>query len=242
MVMIPAGSAVIGDITGDGAPDERPAHKVTISAGLAVGRYEVTFEEWDACVADGGCATTPSDEGWGRGRRPVINVNLGDAKQYAAWLSRKTGKPYRLLSEAEWEYAARAGATTRYAFGDDATQLCAYGNHADNSTDYPWRNRGCSDGYAKQTAPVGAFKSNANGLSDMQGNVWEWVEDCWHDTYDGAPINGRAWTSACSRPGGVLRGGAWSVRSENLSAAYRYFFDANVRTPYFGFRVVRDAP
>src|SRR5205823_12154354 len=137
----------------------------------------------------GGCdGYKPSDYGWGRGRRPVINVSWDDAKAYAAWLANRTGKAYRLLSEAEWEYAARAGTTTVYFWGD------AIGNNNANCD-------GCGSQWDKrQTAPVGSFKSNAFGLYDMAGNVWQWVQDCYHADYQGAPTAGSEWTSGdCSR-------------------------------------------
>jgi formylglycine-generating enzyme required for sulfatase activity len=137
--------------------DERPQHRVTFAAPFAVSRFEVTFAQWDACVAGGGCPQ--ADSVWGRGRQPVINVGWYEARQYVEWLSRITDRPYRLLSEAEWEYAARAGTTTRYSFGDDEAEL---GDHA-------WH-----DGKAH---PVGEKKPNAFGLHDMYGNIFDWVED-----------------------------------------------------------------
>ena len=165
---------------------------MTIARSFAVGRFEVTFAEWDAC----GLQPQARDEGWGRGRRPVINVSWNDAKEYVAWLSRKTSKTYRLLSEAEWEYAARAGTTTPYAFGDTITKVQA------QFSEGTWGSIG-------KTAEVGSFTANKFGLHDMHGNVWEWCEDKWHSIYQGAPIDGSVW------PGGdvslrVLRGGSWS--------------------------------
>ena len=142
----------------------------------------MTFDEWDACVAYGGCEPGVSDSGYGGGRKPVINVTWDDAQRYVAWLSRMTGKPYRLLSEAEWEYAARAGTQTAYSWGDKIGK----GNANCNGCGSQWDNM--------QPAPVGSFAPNAFGLNDMHGNVWEWVEDCYHDNYDGAPTDGSAWT------------------------------------------------
>jgi len=151
----------------NGYSDERPPHQVTFAKPFAVGKYAITFAEWDACVAAGGCGGYRlEDRGWGRANRPVIDVSWEDAKSYAAWLSTKTGKPYRLLSEAEWEYAARAGSTTRYFWGDEIGR-----NRANcNGCGSQWDNQ--------QTAPTGSFAPNAFGLYDMHGNVWQWVEDC----------------------------------------------------------------
>ena len=162
-------------------------------------KFEVTFDEWDACVAYGDCDPRVSDSGWGRGRQPVINVTWDDAKRYVAWLSRMTGKPYRLLTEAEWEYAARAGTQTAYSWGDEIGK----GNANCDGCGSQWDN--------KQTAPVGSFAANAFGLYDMHGNVWEWVEDCFHDNYEGAPDDGSAWTADGDCNSRVLRGGSWST-------------------------------
>ena len=187
---------------------------MTIAKPFAVGRFEVTFDEWDACLADNGCAgnKSPSDADWGKGTRPVINVSWNDAKEYVAWLSRKAAKPYRLLSEAEWEYAARAGSDKAYTWGDDI------GKGKANC-------RGCGSQWDnKQTAPAGSFPPNAFGLHDMHGNAWEWVEDCWHDSYAGAPSDGSTWTtSSCFLR--VLRGGAWDNTPEDLRSAVRYWIN-----------------
>ena len=183
MVVVPAGRFRMGDVSGAGASDEKPVHDVILAAPFAVGKYEVTFAEWDACVAAGGCKHRPEDEGWGRGSRPVIDVSWEDTQQYVGWLSRETGKPYRLLSEAEWEYVARAGTTTKYPWGDDI------GTNRANCA-------GCGSQWDnKMTAPVESFEANAFGLFDTAGNVWEWVEDCWNGSYRGAPNDGSAWTS-----------------------------------------------
>jgi formylglycine-generating enzyme required for sulfatase activity len=179
MVVLPPGQFEMGDATGRGGGDEGPVRTVTIAYPLAVARTEVTFEEWDACVAENGCAHKPDDMGWGRGDRPVVNVSYSDARQYAAWLSRKTGKTYRLLSEAEWEYAARAGAQTSFSCGEDPSLACRFANGADAASAYSWKNTSCADGFAGATAPVARFAANRFGLHDMHGNVWEWVEVCW---------------------------------------------------------------
>jgi formylglycine-generating enzyme required for sulfatase activity len=229
MVVIPAGTFTMGSPADekDRSSDEGPQHGVTIAKPFSLGKYEVTFAEWDACVAAGGCAHRPNDYGWGRGLRPVIYVSWDDAKAYVAWLSRKSGKSYRLPSEAEWEYAARAGTTTRYTWGDDVG-----------------RNRANCDGCGsqwddKQTAPVGSFAANRFGLHDMHGNVWEWVEDCWNGNYSGAPGDGTAWTAGrdCGRR--VLRGGSWSFDPGNLRAASRGWDGTSSRLIISGFRVAR---
>ena len=192
LVVVPAGSFLMGSPVSETRrdDDEGPQHRVTIPAPLAVGRYEVTFAEWDACVAAGGCPHRPDDAGWGRGRRtrPVINVSWKDAQAYVQWLSRKTGQTYRLLSEAEWEYVARAGTSTAWYWGAREAGQCGYANGADEEAkkhNSSWTVVGCDDGYYR-TAPVGRFEANAFGLYDVLGNVWEWVQDCWHESYEGA--------------------------------------------------------
>jgi len=158
---------------------------------------------------------------------PVINVSWGDAKQYVGWLSQLTGKEYRLLTEAEWEYAARAGARTRFSWGDNLGK----GNADCDRCGSPWD--------LKQTAPVGSFKPNAWGLHDMHGNVWEWVEDSWHETYDGAPTDGSAWLAGGDPSFRIVRGGSWRNDSERVRAAARVRRHVNVRFDTLGFRVAR---
>ena len=179
---------------------------------FAVGVYEVTFGEWDACVSGGGCGGhRPDDEGWGRGRQPVVNVSWEDAQAYVRWLSGKTGEQYRLPSEAEWEYVARAGTTTEYWWGDDVGRNRANCYGCGSRWDY------------EQTAPVGSFAANPFGLHDVHGNVIEWVEDCWE--------------GICSRR--VLRGGSWYLRPRDLRSALRYWNTTGFRLNYYGFRVAR---
>jgi formylglycine-generating enzyme required for sulfatase activity len=228
MVVVPAGEFTMGSPDNENGhdADESPQHKVTIAKPLAVSKFEVTFDEWDACFVLGGCANQAVDQGWGRGARPVINVSWDDAQQYAAWLSKQTGKPYRLLSEAEWEYAARAGTTTAYSWGDEIGR----GNANCNGCGSEWG--------GKQTAPVGSFAANAFGLYDMHGNVWEWVEDCSHGNYTGAPSDGSAWVSGdCS--GRVLRGGSWFYGPQFLRAADRLGDATVLRNYVVGFRLGR---
>ena len=229
MVVVPAGSFMMGSPAHeDGRYDEEgPVHRVTIPAPFAVGKYEVTFAEWDACAVAEFCSEyRPDDEGWGRNRRPVINVSWREAIQYVQWLSHITGKHYRLLSEAEWEYAARAGSQTRYAWGD------GIGSNRANCD-------GCGSRWDdKSTAPVGSFAANAFGLHDMLGNVGEWVEDCWNDSYAGAPSGGTAWVSGnCRRR--VVRGGSWDFLPWDLRSAFRYWHTTGHRYFSDGFRVAR---
>ena len=232
MIVVPAGRFMMGspDSKSEALADERPQHPVTIAQAFAIGRYEVTFKEWDACVADGGCrGNRPDDKGWGRGLRPVINVSWDHAQAYVTWLEKKTGKPYRLSSEAEWEYTARAGSTTRYWWGNDSGK-----NNANCD--------GCGSRWdGKQTAPVGSFRPNDFGLSDTAGNVWEWVEDCWNENYHGAPSDGSAWLGGnCSNR--VLRGGSWSDTPGDLRSAYRLRIRTGYLYYYLGFRVARTLP
>jgi formylglycine-generating enzyme required for sulfatase activity len=201
LVVIPAGPFMVGSPQGEEERfDERPQHRVTIGQRFAIGRYPVTFNEYDRfCEAKR--RKPPEDKGWGRGRRPVINVSWNDAQAYIAWLSQETGRTYRLPSEAEWEYACRAGTTTRYSFGDMITPENA--NHLDSGL--------------SRTSEVGAYPANPWGLHDMHGNVWEWAEDDWHENYRGAPADGSAWKDAGAGRNPrrcVLRGGSWHLDFE----------------------------
>ena len=240
MVYIPAGSFRMGDIQGGGDSDEKPVHRVSVKAFL-MSATEVTFAEWDACVAAGGCSHKPSDESWGRGSRPVINVSWKYiTDQYIPWLNKKTGEQYRLPTEAEWEYAARAGSETRYFFGNNSDDMCKYGNGADleaKKQESSWTVVNCNDGYYR-TAPVASFAANAFGLYDMHGNAWEWTQDCLNDSYKGAPSDGSAWLSGnCSRR--VLRGGSWNSNPNYLRSANRNRSTAGNRGNNVGFRVSR---
>ena len=204
-----------------------PQHTVAIAKPFAVSKFEVTFDEWDACVY-GDCTPRVNDNGWGRGRRPVINVTWDDAHRYAAWLSKMTGKPYRLLSDAEWEYAARAGSNKRYSWGEEIGK----GNANCNVCGSEWDNM--------QTAPVGSFAANQFGLHDMHGNVWEWVEDCLHRSYEGAPTDGLAWSAGGECPRRVIRGGSWHYDPEGVRSASR--LGSVSRFDDLGFRVGRTLP
>ena len=230
MVVVPAGAFRMGclPLSGRNCSDaESPVHRVTIDAPFAVGVYEVTFAEWDRCVRAGGCGGyRPDDKGWGRGKRPVIHVSWKDARAYVAWLSEESGARYRLLSEAEWEYVARAGSETAYSWGN------AIGRNRANCN-------GCGSRWDRdQTAPVGSFGANAFGLYDVHGNVWERVEDCWNDSYAGAPTDGTAWEQGDCYDR-VLRGGASGYSWGNLRSASRRGGYARFRTDDTGFRVAR---
>ena len=221
MVVVPAGSFLMGspDAEEGRFEDEGPLHRVTFAAPFAVGIYEVTFDEWDACVASGGCGGHRPKDLWGRGRHPVIFVNWNDAQSYVRWLSDKTGKRYRLLSESEWEYVARAG--TRTPFHTGSTISTGQANYNGN-----------------KTVPVGSFPANAFGLYDVHGNVWEWVQDCWNGNYQGAPRDGSAWESG-NCPVRVLRGGSWYYEPGSLRSANRNGYYPGVRNGIGGFRVAR---
>ena len=228
IVVLPAGRFRMGCLSNDDClNDEKPVRKVAI-ASFALSKHEVTFAQWDACVSGGGCGGyRPEDVGWGRAARPVVNVSWEDAQSYVSWLSRETGEAYRLPTEAEWEYAARAGTTTKYSWGKEI------GVDRANC-----RGGSCGDQWAF-TAPVGSFAGNAWGLHDMHGNVWEWVQDCWNGNYAGAPVDGSAWLSRnCSLR--VLRGGSWGYGPGVLRSAYRsQERPRRPQQPHLGFRVAR---
>jgi formylglycine-generating enzyme required for sulfatase activity len=238
MVVVPDGEFMMGSPESERgrSSNEGPQHKVTIRA-FAMGKFEVTFAQWDACVGEGGCKHRPGDESWGRGRRPVINVSWHDAGHFVAWLSRKTGKAYRLPTEAEWEYAAR-GITEASAphppFSTGATINYRQANYDANFT-YGDGKMGL---FRQKTVEVGRFPRNAFGLHDMHGNVWEWVKDCYKDSYRGAPTDGSAVESPdCSLR--ILRGGSWNYFPQLLRSAYRYATAAEIRLDMVGFRVAR---
>ena len=235
MVVVPAGSYTMGSPASEGGRynNEGPQHRVTIAEPFAVGVYEVTFQEWDACVSGGGCnGYRPDDEGWGRGSRPVILVSWDDARAYVRWLSRETGKRYRLLSESEWEYVARAGTTGPFHTG--ATISTDQANYDGNYT----YGSGREGVYRGRTVEVGTFPPNGFGLHDVHGNAWEWTQDCWNESYRGAPADGRAWERGECEPR-VLRGGSWIDRPRDLRAANRIRYSSGDRLVYFGFRLAR---
>ena len=227
MVVIPAGAFTMGSPgTEEGRNDnEGPQHLVTIAKPFAVSKFAVTFADWDACVSVGGCPHV-SDSGFERGKRPVINLRWEDAQQYAAWFSKMTGRAYRLLTEAEWEYAARAGSATAYFWGDQIGQGNANCRHCGSQWD-DW-----------QTSPVGSFKPNAFGLYDMAGNVWQWVQDCYNHDYNGAPTDGSVRITGDCRHR-VVRGGSWANEPQLLRSANRSSWSADDQDFHIGFRLGR---
>jgi formylglycine-generating enzyme required for sulfatase activity len=226
MVVAPAGEFMMGSPADESNhyDNEGPLHSVTIAKPFAISKFEVTFEQWDACVKVGACAHLPAN--FGRGSQPVINVKWTDVQQYVAWFSKMTGRPYRMLSEAEREYAARAGTTTAYSWGDEIGK-------ANANCD------GCGGEWDGRTVPVGSFAPNPFGLYDMHGNVWEWVEDCLHPSYDGAPKDGSAWITQGDCNNRVIRGGSWVSNPLGLRSATRYWYPADDHAFDLGFRVGR---
>ena len=229
MVVVPSGVFTMGSSRGETGheDDEEPMRRVRIDYQFAVGVYEVTFAEWYACLDAGGCGSyIPDDMRWGRGNRPVIHVSWDDAQSYVRWLSARTGKPYRLLSESEWEYVVRAGTETAYSWGNSSGV-----NRANCS--------GCgSQSDDKMTAPVGSFAANAWGVYDMHGNVWEWVQDCWNKNYEDAPTDGSVWESGnCIAR--MYRGGSWSHSPAEMRSARRLKSFTGSRYRDLGFRVAR---
>ena len=227
MIVVPNGSFMMGGRNGIDAELELPKHQVSFLRPFAVSKYEITFEDWDACVTGGGCNGYRANDWWGRGQQPVVFVNWYDAQAYVAWLSAVTGKIYRLLSEAEYEYAARAGTETNYPWGDDFGK----DNGNCNGCGSKWDNR--------QTAPVGSFAPNRFGLYDMVGNVWEWTEDCSHESYRGAPTDGSAWVEGGDCNVRMLRGGSWGLYPMTLHSSYRNGNNLGDRNITIGFRVAR---
>jgi formylglycine-generating enzyme required for sulfatase activity len=241
MVVVPAGKFTMGSPAAEKDRDkaEGPQHVVTIGRPLAVGKFHVTRDEFavfaretgGGLAADSGCDWRSPPGFTQEGSHPVICVSWEDAKAYANWLTKKTKKPYRLLSEAEWEYAARGwtspGAYPRFWFGNDEGEICRFGN-SDTSA--------CDDGY-RYTSPVGNYAPNAFGLYDMGGNAWQWTADCYHDSYNGAPADGSAWTAGNCDNGRSVRGGAWNYLPRTLRVASRLKTTAG--SYYVGFRVAR---
>jgi len=231
MVVIPPGRFLMGSPP-DGPNlynEESPQHEVTIPHRFAVGRYAVTFEEWDAAFAAGGVKHNPKDGGWGRGRRPVINVSWDDAQAYVKWLSEKPRSHYRLLSEAEWEYVCRSGTNTPYWFGDYIREDQA--NSGEKTIEG-----------GEKTTEVGSYPPNDFGVLDMHGNVLEWCEDRWHNNYEAKPddpkMTGGAWVTG-NDTRRVLRGGAWNITPQFTRSTARDKNDAGYRYREVGFRIAR---
>ena len=225
LAVVPAGEFDMGSTKGK--PRELPIRKLRVARPFAIGRYEVTFAEWDACNADGGCAQRPFDRGWGRGRRPVINVVYAEILDYMKWISAKTGETYRLPSEAEWEYATRAGSKTEYWWGDDV------GKGRANC-------RRCGTEWSGvKSAPVGSFEKSPWGLYDVHGNVLEMVADCWFESHSRAPadLSTRDEPDCANR---VVKGGAWYYLPKVSRSASRARNHAKVFSYFIGFRVLRE--
>ncbi|MFN3077071.1 MAG: formylglycine-generating enzyme family protein [Alphaproteobacteria bacterium] len=227
VVVVPAGEFVMG--ADDGPADQKPAHLVKLANPFAMTTNVITFDQWESCLADGGCSKNPDDHEWGRGTRPVINVSWDDARGYAGWLSRKTGARYRLPTEAEFEYAARAGTTTAFWWGDEVGVDHANCRHCTGPT------------ISDRSSPAGSYPANPFGLYDMNGNVWEWIADCWYPNHKAAPDDGSA-REAPNCAYRVSKGGAWyyEPRLSRPSARVRQH---NTMWSYtVGFRLVRELP
>ncbi|HEX3379251.1 MAG TPA: SUMF1/EgtB/PvdO family nonheme iron enzyme [Paraburkholderia sp.] len=224
MVPVPAGTFAMGSNTDD--PSEKPVHHVSIGAPFAIGKFPVTVEQWNACVAANACPKLTPESNTNK-TAPARDLSWDDAQQYVKWLTKATGKPYRLPTEAEWEYADRAGTTTTYWWGEQMRK----GNANCKDCGDPWHKEGPEN--------VGTFAANPLGLYDMNGGVWEWTADCWHNTYQGAPVDGHVWDSpGCEMR--VIRGGSWREGGDYMLSATRFKYSAGVRQSQDGFRVVKD--
>jgi len=239
MMVVPAGSYWQG--AEESSPwalsKEKPRRMVTFAKPFAVGVFEVTMQQWDQCVADGGCSLSPGDNDWGRENRPVMMVSWNDAQEYISWLNQVTGQSYRLPSESEWEYVARAGEEGEWLGGSPA-DTCAYGNIAGSETGLQWQHEDCADAAALETLPVGSLKPNAFGLYDVIGNVAEWTLDCMNLSYLDAPADGSAWgRGICSSR--MTRGGSWFTGTREVRLPARFNLKTGDRNDFTGFRLVR---
>jgi formylglycine-generating enzyme required for sulfatase activity len=223
MLVLPAGTFTMGEKRGDRS--ERPVHKVSIKRPFAIGKYEVTIGQWNECVKDGACSYKAA-KGGPTENFPVRDISWNDAQEYVRWLSQKTKQEYRLPSEAEWEYSARANRQTRFWWGDTVGT----------------GNANCKDcgGKWDHSAPaeVDAYPPNPFGVYGANGGVWEWVNDCWHKSYDGAPKDGSSWDKPDCREN-VIRGGSWRNDASYVHSASRFKYDTNVRYLLNGFRVAK---
>lgn len=243
LVVIPAGRFLMGSLVEKGSirPTEQPTHEVSFNKPFAIGKYELTFADYDAFVKATGYSK-PSDLGWGtkywgRGKTPVFNVSWHDAQRYLEWLSLQTGAKYRLPSEAEWEYAARAATRTIYHTGD-----CINAEQANFHDKEPYANCKPSGAYRGKVIKTGSFPPNPWGLHDVHGNILEWTQDCWHENYNDAPSDGSTWLTEnngnCDRR--VLRGGSWSGRAVELRSSARTGNLIDQKSIFIGFRVMRE--
>lgn len=239
MVVVPAAAYWQGSDAGSkmALSMEKPRRLVTIDEPFAVSIHEITMAQWDSCFDQHGCTSRPDDNGWGRADRPVIMVSWNDAEQYVHWISEKTGQSYRLPSESEWEYFARAGQESDWPGGDPA-MVCQFGNIAGAETGFRWQHSNCDDKLALGTAPVGSFKANAFGLYDTIGNVSEWTSDCMNLSYLDAPVDGSAWgRGICSSH--MTRGGSWITGTKEIRLPARFNLKNGDRNDFTGFRIVR---
>lgn len=239
MVSLPTGTASLGagDNEPNARPNEKPQRPVTFANMFAISVTEVTFAEYDACIAAGGCSGRPSDNGWGRGNRPVINVSWDDTQKYTTWLSSKSGKSYSLPTEAQWEYAARGGDSNALLGGSPAA-ICAFANGAGSESGLKWANAACSDPVADRTMPVGRLGANKFGVKDAIGNVAEWTQDCNTLNLRDAPTDGSADSrGSCNQR--VVRGGSWFSGPADLRYAARLMQRRGDNNDFTGFRVVR---
>lgn len=235
MVIVNPGSGKLGspDFERKRARNENPLRDTFIDYRFEVSKYEVTFDQWDQCVSEGGCAGhKPDDKGWGRGKRPVINVSYDDAQSFLTWLNQKTGQTYRLLSEAEWEYVARAGQDAPFGTGFD---MSAKNANFDGKAPYGSGEKGP---YLRKTQPVGQYEPNAFGIHDMHGNVYEWVEDCWNEDHSGAIGDGSARTDGNCKFR-VMKGGSWVTHGYQTRAAARIRYVTDYRYDDYGIRIAR---
>jgi len=235
MVLINPGQGTLGSPSSEfkRARFENPMRETAINYAFEVGKYEVTFNDWDRCVSAGGCGGhRPDDGGWGRGNRPVINISFDDAQKYIKWLNKTTGDNYRLLSEAEWEYVARAGLESPFGHGYEITAQVA---NFDGKAPYGSTQTGA---YHRKTQPVGQYAPNAFGVHDMHGNVYEWVEDCWNPDHSAAPGTGEARKDGdCEYR--VMKGGSWVTHGYQMRASKRLRYTQDYRYDDYGFRIAR---
>ncbi len=235
MVVINPGSGKLGSPAFEQKRQrfENPMRETAIQYPFEVSKYEITFDDWNKCLADGGCAGhKPDDKGWGRGKRPVINISYDDTQNFISWLNRKTGETYRLLSEAEWEYVARAGQDAPFGTGYEMTAALA---NFDGKAPYGSSQTGP---YRRKTEPVGKYPPNAFGVHDMHGNVYEWVEDCWNADHSGSRGDGSPRTDGDCKYR-VMKGGSWVTHGYQMRAAARVRYVTDYRYDDYGLRLAR---
>jgi formylglycine-generating enzyme required for sulfatase activity len=233
MIYVHSGNFTMGGVL----DNAKPARRVKVKA-FKMSQAEISFKDFLPYARAKRIRLNSS--AWGTGKRPVININWNRAVDYTKWLSKKTGRKFRLPSEAEWEYAAHKSQTLIKRHKINKYSMCLYGNGADRSSGIPWRNFKCKDGFSGTTAPVKSFKPNSLGFYDMHGNVWEWTLDCWHKNYKGAPATSEAWIKDgdCKRK--VIKGGGWNSSTTAMLPAYRHGAKRKIEFNYIGFRIVEE--